>query len=76
MGVEVSHDYVVIMEVKMKVKVWCEIEGLAGDRGDANVMNVDRDIVNGGCNGEVLSDGVIEEEGVGGEVSEGDGVMH
>ena len=25
-------------------------------QGDANVMNVDRDIVNGGSNGEVLSD--------------------
>ena len=39
-------------------------------------MNVDGDIVDGGCNGEVLSDGVIGEEGVGGEVDEGDGVMN
>ena len=30
-----------------------------------NVMNVDGDIVDGGCNGEVLSDGVIGEEGGG-----------
>ena len=32
MGVEVSHD-VFITEVKKKVKVWCEIEGTAVDRG-------------------------------------------
>ena len=36
-------------------------------------MNVDGDIVDDGCNGEVLGDGVPDEEGVGGEVDEGDG---
>ena len=30
-----------------------------------NVMNVYGVITDGGCNGEMLSDGVIEEEGVG-----------
>ena len=38
-------------------------------------MNVDGDIVNCGCDGEVFSDGVIGEEGVGGELDKGDGVM-
>ena len=40
--------------------------------GDENVMNVDEDIVHGGCNRKVLSDGVIGEEGIGGEVDEDD----
>ena len=35
-------------------------------------MNVDRDIVDGGCNGEVLSDGVIGEKGVEGDADEWD----
>ena len=39
-------------------------------------MNVDGDIVDGGRNGQVLSDGVIGEQGVGGEEDEGDGVMN
>ena len=56
MGVEVSHDDVVIMEVKKKVKVRCEIEGTTGYRGDVNIVNVDGYIVDGGCNGEVFSD--------------------
>ena len=55
MGVEASHDNVVITEVKKRVKVWCEIGGTAGYRGDVNVMKVDGDIFEGGCNGEVLS---------------------
>ena len=54
MGEEVFHDDVVITEVKKKLKVWCQIRGTAGDMG--NVMNIDGDIVNGGCNGKVLSD--------------------
>ena len=53
-----------------KVKVWCEIRGTAGDRGDVNVKNVNGDIVEGGCNREVFSDGVIREEGVWGEPDE------
>ena len=32
MGVEVFHYIVVMTEVKKNVKVWCEIEGTAGDR--------------------------------------------
>ena len=76
MGVEVSHGDVVIMELRKKVKVWCEIGETAGYRGDVNVMNVDRDIVDDGCNGEVLSDGVIGEEGVGRDADEGDRVMN
>ena len=58
MGVGVSHDHVVITEVKKRVKVRCEIRGTTGYRGDVNIMNVDGDIVDGVCNGEVLSDGV------------------
>ena len=53
---QVSFDDVVITEVKMKVKVRCEIRGTAGYRGDVNIVNLDGDIVNGGCNGDVLSD--------------------
>ena len=64
MGVEISHEDVVITEVKKKVKVWCGIEGTTRDRGHVNVMNVNRDIVDGDCNGEMLSDGFIGEEGV------------
>ena len=71
-GVEVSHDDV-ITEVKNMVKVWCEIGGTAGYKGDVNVMNVGGDIVDGGCIGEVLSDRVVGEKGVGGDADEGDG---
>ena len=35
------------------------------DMGDVNIVNVEGDIVDGGCNGEVLSDRVIWEEGGG-----------
>ena len=35
------------------MKVWCKIGGTTR----CYVMNVDRDIVYDGCNGEVLSDG-------------------
>ena len=47
MGVEDSHDDVVITEVKKKVKVWCEIGGTAGHSGDVDVMNVDGHTVEG-----------------------------
>ena len=63
-------------EVKKKLKGWCEIGGTSGNRGDVNVINVDGDIVDGGCNEEMLSDGVIGEKGVGWEVDEGGGVMN
>ena len=56
MAVEVSHDDAVIMKVKNKVNIWCESGGTSIVRGDIKVMNVDEDIVDGGCNGEVLSD--------------------
>ena len=39
-------------------------------------MNIDGNIVGDVCNGEVLSNGVIGEEGVGGDADEGDGVMN
>ena len=39
-------------------------------------MNSDGDIVDGGSNGEVLGDGVIEEQDFEGDVDEGDGVMN
>ena len=39
MGVEVSHDDYGITEVKNKMKVFCEIGGTAGYRGNVNVMN-------------------------------------
>ena len=42
---------------------------------DVNAMNVDGDIVDGGCDGKVLSDGVIGEEGVGGDANEEDRVI-
>ena len=45
MGVEVSHDDAIIMEVKKKVKVKSEIGGSTGYRGDANIVNVNGDIV-------------------------------
>ena len=35
-------------------------------------MNVDEDIVHGGCDRKVLSDGVIREDGMVGEADEGD----
>ena len=63
MGVEVAHNNV-ITEVKKKVRVWCEIGGTGGYRRDVNVMNVDGDIVDGGSNGEALSDGVTGEKEV------------
>ena len=62
--------------VEKEVKVWCEIGRTGGDKGDVNVMNVDWDIVDDGCNGEVLGSGVTGEEGVGGDADEGDGVMN
>ena len=43
-----------------------EIWGSAGDRSYKNGMNDDGDIVDGGSNGEVISNGVIGEERVGG----------
>ena len=59
MSVGVScHDNIVVTEIKKNVKFWCEIGETAGDRRDINVMNVDGDIFDDGCNGEVLSDGV------------------
>ena len=76
MDMEVSHDDVVITEVRKKMKVSPEIGRTAGDRGYVNVKNVDGDIVDDSCNGEVLGDGVTGEEGVGGEVDEGDGVVN
>ena len=54
MGVEVSHD--VNTEVKKIVKIWCEIGGTAEDRRFVNVVKVDGDIVDNGCNAEVLSE--------------------
>ena len=65
MAVEVSHDDVVITEIKKKVKVWCEIGGTAGDRGNVNVIHFNRDIVDDSFDGDALSDGVIGEEGIG-----------
>ena len=61
MGVDVSHDDFVITEVKKKFRDWCEIGGRVGYRGDVNLKNVYCDIVDGGCNGEILG-----EKGVGG----------
>ena len=49
MGVEISHDDVIIREVKKKVKVWCEIVGTTGYMGDVNIVNFYGDIVDGGC---------------------------
>ena len=47
MGIQISHDDAVVTEDKKKVK----IGETAGDSGNVNVMNVDRDIVNGGFSG-------------------------
>ena len=70
MSVEVSHDNVVIMEFRNKVEVWREIGRTGIDRWNVNIMNVDGNILDDGCNGEMLGDGVIGEEGVGREVTE------
>ena len=75
-SVEVSFDDVVITKIKNKVEVWCKIGGTAGDTGELNVMNLDGDIVEDGCNGEVLCVGVGGEERVGMDVGEGDGVIY
>ena len=42
------NDDVVIMQVK-KVKVRSEIRGTTGYRKDLNIVNVDGDIIDGGC---------------------------
>ena len=76
MGVEVSHGDGAITEIEKNVENWGEIGRTEGDRGDVNVMNVDGNIVDGGCYGEVLSGGVTGEEGVGGEGNKGDGVVN
>ena len=52
MSVEVSHDDVVITEVKKKVKVRLEIGETTGYRRDVNIVNVDGDIVDSSCNRE------------------------
>ena len=57
MGVKVYYNDVVITEVKIGVKIWCEIGGTARDKENVNVMNVGGNIIDGGCNGEVISDG-------------------
>ena len=44
------------------MKVRCEIRETTGYRRNVNIMNVDGDIVDGGCNGEVLNDEVEEEK--------------
>ena len=63
MSVEVSHDDVVITEVKKRVEVrWCEIGGTTAYKGNANIINIDGDIVDDSCNREGLSDGVGEEK--------------
>ena len=56
MSVEVSRDDFVITEVKKKVKIWYETGGTTGYKGDVNIVIADGDIVDGGCNGEVLND--------------------
>ena len=56
----VSHDDV-ITEVRKEVKVWCEIGETAGNREDVNVMHVDGDIVDGGCNGEDYKKNPLDE---------------
>ena len=53
MGVEVSHDDVVIMEVEKMVKVRWEIKGTTGYREDLIIVIVDGDFVDGGYYGEV-----------------------
>ena len=40
MGVEVSHDDVLITEVKKKVKVWREIERTGADKGYVEVLSL------------------------------------
>ena len=76
MGVEVSNDDFVITEFKKKVKAWCEIGGKTDDRRNVNIIYIDRDIIDGSCNGVMLSDVVIGEEGGGGKVDEGDRVIN
>ena len=54
MMLSLSNNDFVITEVKKKFKVWYEIGGIAGYKGDVNFMNLDADIVDGGCNEKVL----------------------
>ena len=76
MGAEVSHDNVIITEVKNMVEVRWEIGGTTKYRADVNIMNVDGSIVDGGCNGEMLTDVVGGEKWVGKYVDERNGVMN
>ena len=50
------------------MKVWCEIGGTTGCRGDVNIMNVNEDIVDGGSNGSAQSwsrRGIVSRKGCG-----------
>ena len=51
-----SSDYVILLAIFQLLT-----ELTTGYRRDVNIVNVDGDIVDGGCNGEVLSDGVGRE---------------
>ena len=54
MGVEVSHNDVVITEVKRKVKISYKIGGTTGYRLDVSIMNDDGQTADGVCNREVF----------------------
>ena len=44
------HDDVLPWKLKKRVKIWLEIDRTGGDKGDVDVMNVDGDVVDEGCN--------------------------
>ena len=76
MVVEVSYDDV-IMEVENNMKIWRDIGRTGGNKGDVNhVMDVDGDMVDDGCNLEMLGGRLNGEEGVGGQVDEDNGVVN
>ena len=54
----------------------CNYDRKVRDRGDVDLMNVNGDIVDYGCNGDVLGGGVTGKEEVDGEVRESDGVVN
>ena len=67
----------IMMLLSRKLKEGKSLAGRTGkNREDVNVMDVDGDITDDGCDGELLGGGVTGEEGVCGEVGEGDGVVN
>ena len=67
MGVKVSQDEGIILDVKKSVELWGETGGAGGGRGNVNVEDLKFGIIDGGGDGKVFSRGVVGEESVSGE---------